>query len=197
MNFENWKWINESKIRLGGDEISIYAPAQTDWFRNPVPDAGGELEEPVANAPFFYTNVTGDFIFSAKVEPDHKSIYDAGALMVIENDVLWTKLAFEASDFGTKAAVCVVTNEVSDDANGCDINQENVWLKIVRVGDVFSTHYSLDGENYHMVRLFRLPVQETVKVGLEAQCPSGEGGNRVFSKIKLEHKTVKNLRNGI
>lgn len=197
MKFNNWKWICESNATIKENEISIYAPGNTDWFRNPIPNSQNELDAPVANAPFFYTDVTGDFVFSAKVTPNHKSVYDACALMVIENEVLWTKLAFEASDFGTKAAVCVVTNEVSDDANGCDINQDFVWLKIVRVGNIFSTHYSLDGKEYHMVRLFRLPVKETVKVGIEAQCPAGDGGDRLFSDITLEHRTVNNLRSGM
>lgn len=150
----------------------IYAPAKTDWFNNPVPE-NGVLSAPVANAPFFYTEVTGDFVFRVKVRPNFKSVYDACALMVIQDEKLWTKAAFEKSDFGTTAAVCVVTNGVSDDANGCNIAQEEVWLQIVRVGDVFCTHYSLDGERFDMVRLFHLPVEKTVKVGIEAQSPAG------------------------
>ncbi len=196
MRFDGWKWLNESDMEISGEELTIRAPGHTDWFVNPVPEPDGSMGDPVANAPFFYTDVTGDFVFSAKVTPNHRDVYDACALMVIESDTLWTKLAFEASDFGTKAAVCVVTNEVSDDANGCDLPQDSVWLKIARVGNVFSTHYSLDGETYHMVRLFRLPVHETVKVGLEAQAPAGEGGERRFCCVRLEHRTVRNLRTG-
>ena len=195
MNLQNWKWLNESQIIHEGNEVVIYAPARTDWFNNPVPE-NGELSAPVANAPFFYTEVTGDFVFRAKVRPNFKSVYDACALMVIQDEKLWTKAAFEKSDFGTTAAVCVVTNGVSDDANGCNIAQDEVWLQIVRVGDVFCTHYSLDGERFDMVRLFHLPVEKTVKVGIEAQSPAGEGGLRFYSEISLENRTVKNLRAG-
>lgn len=170
-------------------------PGHTDWFNNPVPE-DGKLSAPVANAPFFYTEVTGDFVFRAKVRPNFRSVYDACALMVIQDETLWTKAAFEKSDFGTTAAVCVVTNGISDDANGCNIQQEEVWLQIVRVGDVFCTHYSLDGENFDMVRLFHLPVEKTVKVGIEAQSPAGEGGLRFYSDISLENRTVANLRAG-
>ena len=196
MNLQNWKWLNESQIIHEGDEVVIYAPAKTDWFNNPVPE-NGLLSAPVANAPFFYTEVMGDFVFRAKVRPNFKSVYDACALMVIQDEKLWTKAAFEKSDFGTPAAVCVVTNGVSDDANGCNIAQDEVWLQIVRVGDVFCTHYSLDGERFDMVRLFHLPVEKTVKVGIEAQSPAGEGGLRFYSDITLEKKTVANLRAGI
>lgn len=195
MNMTGWKWLNESQIINEGNEVVIYAPGHTDWFNNPVPK-DGKLSAPVANAPFFYTEVTGDFVFRAKVRPNFRSVYDACALMVIQDETLWTKAAFEKSDFGTTAAVCVVTNGISDDANGCNIQQEEVWLQIVRVGDVFCTHYSLDGENYDMVRLFHLPVEKTVKVGIEAQSPAGEGGLRFYSDISLENRTVANLRAG-
>jgi len=196
MNLSNWKWLNESQIIHENDEVVIYAPGHTDWFNNPVPE-NGVLSDPVANAPFFYTDVTGDFVFRAKVRPNFRTVYDACALMVIQDERLWTKAAFEKSDFGTTAAVCVVTNSISDDANGCNIEQDEVWLQIVRKGDVFCTHYSLDGETFYMVRLFHLPVEKTVKVGIEAQSPAGEGGMRFYSDISLENRTVDNLRAGI
>ena len=94
MDLQNWKWLNESQIIHEGDEVVIYAPAKTDWFNNPVPE-NGLLSAPVANAPFFYTEVTGDFVFRAKVRPNFKSVYDACALMVIQDEKLWTKAAFE------------------------------------------------------------------------------------------------------
>ncbi len=196
MEFTEWKWLNESRMIEINGELAIAAPARTDWFNNPVPE-NGVLPAPVANAPFFYTEVKGDFVFRAKVRPNHRYTYDACALMVIRDEKMWAKAAFEASDFGTRAAVCVVTDQVSDDANGCNIEQDEAWLQIVRAGDVFCVHYSLDGERFDMVRLFRLPVGESVKVGVEAQSPAGEGGLRFFSGLSLENKTVRNLRAGI
>ena len=196
MNPRQWKWLNESEALYVNDEIAIVAPANTDWFNNPVPE-NGILTPPVANAPFLYTEVEGDFVFRAKVRPNHRYTYDACALMVIEDERHWAKAAFEASDFGTKAAVCVVTNGISDDANGCNIDQDEAWLQIVRVGDVFGVHYSLDGKRFDMVRLFHLPVGKCVRVGLEAQSPAGEGGLRFFRDVTLEKRTVQNLRAGI
>ena len=196
MDFSGWKWLNESRMMTINGEIAIAAPANTDWFNNPVPE-NGTVQEPVANAPFFYTEVKGDFVFRARVRPNHRYVYDACALMVIRDEYTWAKAAFEKSDFGTKAAVCVVTDQVSDDANGCNIDQEEAWLQIVRAGDIFCVHYSLDGKRFDMVRLFRLPAGESVKVGLEAQSPAGEGGLRFFSDVSLEHRTVGDIRKGI
>lgn len=196
INYADWKWLNESQIINAGEEIVIYAPAKTDWFNNPIPEANGEYSKPVANAPFYYTDVEGDFVFSVKVRPNHKYVYDACAIMVIEDEMVWAKAAFEKSDFGTNAAVCVATNQISDDANGCNIEQDYVWLKVCRVGNVFSSHYSLDGKTYNMVRLFTLPAKKSIKVGIEAQSPAGEGGLRYYSDMKLELRTVENLRSG-
>jgi regulation of enolase protein 1 (concanavalin A-like superfamily) len=116
--------------------------------------------------------------------------------MVMENTQIWAKACFEQTDFNTRAVVSVVTNQVSDDANGCNINGDSVWLQMTRAGQAFAFHYSEDGENYYMMRVFSLPVGETVKVGLEAQAPIGSGGERHFESFSIESKTVKNIRMG-
>lgn len=195
MDFTNFKWLNESTIDINENTVRIYAPGNTDYFNNPVP-VNGVLMEPQGNAPFYYTEVTGDFVFKAKVIPDHKHMYDAACLMVIQDQMVWAKAAFEMSDFGTTPVVSVVTNQTSDDANGCNLEVSEVWLQIARKGNNLAIHYSLDGEKYDMVRLCILPLEETVKVGLEAQCPMGEGAYRVFKDVSLELKTVNNLREG-
>ena len=102
MDLTNWKWLNESQIMIADGDIAIAAPERTDWFNDPVPK-DGKLSAPVFNAPFYYMDVTGDFVFKAKVRPNHRYVYDACALMVIQDEYVWTKAAFEKSDFGTNA----------------------------------------------------------------------------------------------
>lgn len=195
MDFTSFKWLNESKITTNGDEIAIYAPAKTDYFNNPVPE-NGKLMKPQANAPFYYREIEGDFVIKAKVRPNFNTNYDAACIMVIQDENSWVKAAFEKSDFGTNAIVSVVTNVLSDDANGCNVGGDSVWLQVARVGNNFAIHYSLDGQKFDMVRLFSLAVERTVKVGIEAQCPTGEGGYRYYSNLSIERKAIKNLRAG-
>jgi len=109
---------------------------------------------------------------------------------------IWAKGCFELTDFGTHAAVSVVTNYSSDDANGCNIEGNEAWLQIARTGQSFAFHYSTDGMHFYMMRFFNLPVEETVKVGFVPQSPTGKGGNRIYSDFSLEHKMVKNIRMG-
>ena len=49
VDFTEWKWLNESRMVTANGEIVILAPANTDWFNNPVPE-NGVLSVPVANA---------------------------------------------------------------------------------------------------------------------------------------------------
>jgi len=197
MNFDNFKWINESSAEYKDGVLTVYAPAQTDYFNSPVKE-NGFFTNPVANASLYYTELTGDFVFKTKVELEFKNFYDAAALLVYENENVWAKLALENSDLPCRkpAVVSVVTNRISDDCNGPVMDGNSVWFQISRVDDCFAFHYSVDGLEYNMVRVFTLPVGQTVKVGFEAQAPMGEGGNRYYSEISVENKRVQNIRAG-
>ena len=202
MDFKIFKWLNKSQHSITDNKITITAPANTDYFNSPVPE-NGQFKPPQGNAPFFYTQVEGDFVAKVKVTPNSTDTYDAACLMVMEDQNLWIKAAYEKSDFDTQAVVSVVTNQVSDDANGCNIvtndcdpTDTHVWLQIARVGNNFAVHYSLDGEKFDMVRLCFLPVSPAIKVGIEAQAPMGEGGIREFENFTIENRTISNLRAG-
>ncbi|MCL2487716.1 MAG: DUF1349 domain-containing protein [Oscillospiraceae bacterium] len=195
MDITKFHWLNESRLTVDGEAFSIYAPPKSEYFNNPVP-VNGEFIPPIVDAPVLYTEIEGDFVMRVRVKPNFLTNYDAACLMVIKDENVWFKGAFEKSDFGTTAVVTVVTNGLSDDANGCNIEGDTVWLQMARVGNNFAVHYSLDGEKFDMVRLCWLPVDATVKAGVEAQSPTGEGGEREFCCLTVEKKTVKDLRAG-
>lgn len=88
--------------------------------------------------------------------------------MVMKDLDCWAKACFEHTDFGTHAVVSVVT----------------------------AFHYSVDGENFYMMRQFHLPVEQIIKVGLLAQVPIGNGGLRIYENLSIEQRTVKNIRAG-
>ena len=134
----------------------------------------------------------------AKVSHGFNDTYDSASLMVMVDLQNWAKACFEKTDFGTHAAVSVVTKRgESDDANGCNLEGNAAWLRVCRVDNTFSFHYSTDGERFYMMRFFSLPAGKSVKVGLLAQAPVGNGGLRVYEDMTLEAKTVKNIRFGI
>ena len=195
--FKSFQWLNESEIRFEGDKMVIYAPAVSDFFcNNGAISEEGITPESLQNAPFFYTEVEGDFVVRVQVSHSFKDTYDSATIMVMRDLNVWAKACFEKTDFDTHAVVSVVTNQTSDDANGCNIAGNEVWLQAARAGNSFAFHYSEDGANFYMMRFFNLPVEARVKVGLIAQAPQGKGGERYYKNFSIEKKTVKNIRMG-
>ena len=184
-----FKWMNESQITKNGDRIELLAPKNSDFI------CLGNHE--VMNAPFYYTEIKGNFVIKSKVSLDFKDTYDSATLMIMKDSKIWAKACFELTDFGTHAVVSVVTNGQSDDANGCNIEENSVWLQACRVGELFAFHYSIDGEHFYMMRCFHLPVDETLKVGIVGQAPTGDGGMRIFENLTIEQKTVEKIRKGV
>ena len=195
----DFHWLNKSELKTDGNVISIYAPEASDFFcNNGAVSEEGITPDSLCNAPFYYTDVTGDFVLDVKVSHDFKDTYDSASIMVMEDNDNWAKSCFEKTDFDTHAAVSVVTkNGASDDANGCNITGNTVWLRICRVNNSYSFLYSENGINYYMTRFFNLSGKETVKVGLLAQAPQGKGGIRIYENLSIVPKTVKNNRAGI
>lgn len=193
----DFKWLNESEMHTEGDRIEITAPARTDFFCGGTDGCEeGILPESLCNAPFYYTEVEGDFVLKVKVSHAFEDTYDSASVMVMKDLDCWAKCCFELTDFGTHAAVSVVTKGDSDDANGCNLEGDTAWLQVCRVGNHFAFHYSLDGDCFYMMRYFYLPVMPVVKVGLLAQAPTGKGGKRIYEHLSIEHRTAKNIRAG-
>ncbi len=175
---------------LPGDGLRVFTPAQVDYFQDPA----GKISKD--DAPYLYLTVKGDFLARAHVRPAFTSTYDAGAIMVRQDRLHWAKLCFESTDFGTTAAVSVVTRESSDDANGANLQVPDLWLQVIRQGDVFAMHYSLTGQDWTMVRLLRLELAETVRLGLVAQCPIGPGAQIDLLSFSVDTQSVTNIRAG-
>jgi regulation of enolase protein 1 (concanavalin A-like superfamily) len=187
------KWTNppERWEILPGGGLRVFAPPETDFFQNPNGQQASD------NGTLLWLPVEGDFVAQAHVRPTFTSTYDAGALMVRHDPTHWAKVCYENTDFGTHAVVSVVTNDLSDDANGVDLDVDDVWLQIVRVGDLFALHYALDGANWRMTRYLKLPVPRQVAVGLVAQSPVGPGTTIDFFQFTVESRSVENLRAGV
>ncbi|MBT1174690.1 DUF1349 domain-containing protein [Bifidobacterium sp. LC6] len=161
-----------------------------DYFANPV---SGEVK---ADAAFAYTTIEGDFTCRAKVRLEHKSQFDGAGLFAFQDDTHWVKACFEQGDYGFKSVVTVMTNDHSDDGYGVTIPGDSIWLQLARTGDVFSIHYSYDGDFYYMSRLARMPFAKTLQVGFEAQSPTGEGGKRYFTDFTIVREGLKDPRAG-
>jgi regulation of enolase protein 1 (concanavalin A-like superfamily) len=174
-----------------GNNLSILAGAETDWFTDPK---GGLLRD---NAPCaLFTPDATDFLLSARVTVEFQSAFDAGVLQLRARQDVWGKLCFEYSPQGKPMVVSVVTRGVSDDCNSTPIDGNSVRLRIARDGATFAFHYSLDGKYWHLVRHFSLGALEGVRAGFSAQSPTGKRCRAVFSEIAYRRGVLGNIRSG-
>lgn len=148
------------------------------------------------NAPMeLFDAGAGDFLLSAEVEVEFRSTFDAGVLVLWSDETHWAKLCFEYSPQGEAMVVSVVTNGISDDANGPVPAGPRVHLRVGRRGRTGVMHYSEDGAWWRLVRVFRLP-DGPLKAGFEVQSPTGEGVVARFGKIAFRRVTLQDPRNG-
>jgi Uncharacterized conserved protein len=178
-----------------GDDgcLTVVAGPRTDLFVDP---AGAE---PVLTAPRLLGPVpSGDFQLSARVRVGFAATYDAGCLLLYAGPTTWAKLAYERSPQGAGMVVSVITRGVSDDANGFVVPAEApLWLRVSRLGPAWAFHASTDGVRWHFVRHFRLDATaEPLRIGFEAQSPTGEGCTAVFDRIGFEATRLGDLRDG-
>ncbi len=184
------KTYNNCNIRTVDDgTFEIEAPAGTDYFIDNL----NQIK--IANAPLAYEEVSADFDCRVRIKPDFTTPADAGCILIRDDDERWVKSAFELTDLGYTSVVTVVTDGVSDDSNGERVEEDAVWLRVLRKGAVWSIHYALDGERWKMVRYFELDLSRTVKVGVSAQCPRGSGCTSKFSRWRVEDNACDNMRN--
>lgn len=186
-----WDHAPQKWEPLPGGGLRVFVPQKVDYFQDPT---GVNTKD---SAPYLGLEVTGDFVAQAHVRPVFTTTWDAGALMVRHDAQHWAKLCYESTDLGPTAAVSVVTQGTSDDANGVNLSPPDLHLQILRAGDVFVMHYSLDGRGWRMVRLFRLPLPRAVQVGLVAQSPAGPGTTVDFLSFAVESRTVADLHAGV
>jgi len=188
-----FEWHNEPLQWTCGkeDRLEILAGPETDLFADP----GGTPAKD--NAPCaLFTPPDPEFRFSARVEVEFSSTYDAGALHILAGIGHWAKLALEYSPQWQPTIVSVVTRGVSDDCNSTAVKGNSTVLRISRNGPTFAFHYSLDGKFWHMVRYFILGEEHNPQIGISAQSPLGTKCRASFTEIAYSPGPLADIRNG-
>jgi uncharacterized protein len=186
-----WKNQPSESTIAAGQQISITAGAESDWFISP---AGGlvKSDAPIA----LFAPPDQSFCLQARVAVEFAATYDAGTLFVYADDALWAKLCFEYSPQQQPMIVSVVTRGVSDDCNSVVVEDNSVYLRVYRHGEVLAFHFSLDGHYWHFVRHFTLGDSGQLRIGFSTQSPTGEGCRASFSEIRYTPCMLSDLRNG-
>lgn len=179
-------------------ELTLTAEAGVDWSNDSL---GGVANHGATLLGF--SAPPGDFTLSARVRVvGERSTFDAGVLGLWRDDEHWAKLCFEFSPPGSSVTasramvVSVVTDGWSDDVNSGVVDDDHIYLRIVRTGPAFAFHASPDGVRWDFVRLFRLAGSGLISVGFLAQAPTGPPCVARFDRIRLAEGAPSDLRDG-
>lgn len=182
----------EKNAEVKGSVVTLKSDAKTDFFNDP----DGKLYNA---APVLLAEVdnTKPFTLTAKVSPEFKETYDAGALYIFLTDKLWQKFAFERDERGTTRIVSVRTIKTSDDNNHQPIGGNSVYLKISSDTKTVAFYFSEDKIKWNLARLYKNSYPETIWVGVSSQSPLGNGNTVNFENPTLIGESVKDFRMGI
>lgn len=174
------QWYNEPLIwNEQAEFVDVKVGTNTDFWQkthyNFVRDNGN----------FYYQEIQGNFTAEVKIIGQYQALYDQAGLMIRENENTWLKCGIEYVE-GVQNVSAVVTRDYSD-WSVVPLSQPPValWLRVQRCSETVEVQYSLDGNNYQMLRLAYLTHGETVQVGLMCASPQGEGFSVTFESFKI------------
>lgn len=150
------------------------------------------------SAPLLITEVdnTKPFTFTVKVQPQftEAGTYSAGAILAFVDKEHWQKLCFEQDEEGNHRIVTVRTIDTSDDNNHERADSASVYLRMSSDTQVIGNYYSEDGENWHLVRIYKNEYPASLNLCVSAQSPKDKAHTCLFSDIKLEGRSVSDFR---
>ena len=179
---------------LGADSTMMRSEAKKDFFIDP------NGKDVMLASPILLTEVdnTKPFTLTTHLAPGFTpdGTYTAGCLYVYVSPERWLKMAFEQDERGGHRVVTVRTEGTSDDNNHDLLTAGDVSFKISSDTNVIGFYYSVDGQQWQLVRLFRNAYPEKLHLGISAQCP-GEGGSQtLFTGTSITTEAVKSFRLG-
>lgn len=180
---------------LDNGALEFKCPEGLDFFIDPNE---GKLTNITLPALLTKVDNTKPFTFTAKVTPEFTpdGLYNAADLLVYANDSLWQKLCFEQDEYGSHRIVSVRTDGTSDDNNHDKLDVKSVFLKISSDTRTIASYYSIDNNEWHMVRLYKNYYPDSLYVGVSSQCPKHGSCTSLIEDVTLNVDNVKDFRMG-
>lgn len=163
------EWLNEPPAwKDENGTVTVTSAPRVDFWRK---TRTGMIKD---DAHFYYQEVSGDFVATARVEADYGSDFEQAGLMVRLDERVWLKCGIEYIA-GVQYASSVTTRDVSDwGIATLPFNPPHIWVRLFRRGDTVQVSYSMDGEEYAMLSRTYLTDAPDLKVGFVVACPMGE-----------------------
>lgn len=186
--------LNEAErhVQVQDERLILSSPAKRDNFRDP----NGELSNNTAPMLLSKVDNTKPFTITANVTPTFLETYDAGALYIWVRDDLWLKMAMERDERGRTRLVTVRTTGTSDDNNHDVVTAKSVSMKISSDTKTVGFYYSLDDQEWQLIKLFQNAYPDTIWLGVSSQSPLGNGNASTFENIAVTQTSVADFRLG-
>ena len=186
----------DSQVTDSAGTVTFRAKPHADYFNDPN---DGKLSQ--SNAAVLLTEVdnTKPFTFSARLKSGftEDGLYNAAALFVYASDSLYQKFCFEQDERGNHRVVTVRTVGTSDDNNHEVFNDAKfIWYKISSDARTIASYYSLDGQQWQLVRLYKNAYPDTLYLGICSQAPQSDECVSVFDQLLLTTDNVCDFRIG-
>jgi regulation of enolase protein 1 (concanavalin A-like superfamily) len=178
--WQSFQWLNPpDKWEIADGRLSVDVSPKSDFWRKThygfVRDSGH----------FFHRQIAGDFVAQVRFRGEYSALYDQGGLMLRASDQHWLKCGIEYVN-GTQQASVVATNDFSDwSVTPLRMNPHEVWFRVARQDCSLEVFYSLDGEDYSMLRIAYLKCSRDLNVGVMCAAPEGPGFRMEFSDFSM------------
>lgn len=179
------KSINDAASLVSVSDGIVYfnANPQTDYFISPT----GQVKD---NAPLLLTEIdnTKPFTFQAHMTPGftEKGRFNAAALYLFSDPEFWQKFAFEQDMRGLHRVVTVRTKGTSDDNTHEPIRETNsAWYRISSNRGVLSFSFSVDGNSWQLVRMYRNDYPDKIYLGISSQAPGDDSCLSTFDNVTI------------
>jgi len=177
------QWFNEPDEweLIKDNSLSMFVTPNTDFWRKT------HYGFTVDDGPFCYLTMGGEFEVGVKITGDYKTRYDQMGLMIRKDEKNWIKTGIEFVNDKINLSA-VVTLEQSDwSILQLEEKPKSVWLKVVRIKDSIEIKYSLNNQDFTLMRLAYFPENTPVMVGLTAASPDGQGFQALFEDFEITH----------
>jgi len=175
-----WEWLNPA-------EDCSYKLEKEDYLQINVPPYH-DLTSVSNNlsAPRLLREISGDFIIETKVS-DGDEGKKLGGLVVWKDESCFARIDVASS--GVWYEGCVYYQWNMDSKEGYPgvhpFKADEVWLRLERKGDRFTGYVSKDGESWYLCGWADISMEDPIKVGLHALCPSSPATSTRFEYFKI------------
>ncbi len=186
MNYDVNKafWVFEPKQKtLTNDKITILTEPGTDFWQRTYYGFQND------NAPAILVSTKEDsFSFLVKTEFDSAHRFDQCGVIIYQDSDNWFKASIEYENEEFQRLGSVVTNHGYSDWATTDIvaEQKSMYYRLSRRGSDYCIENSLDGVNYHQMRIFHLfEGAGEINIGLYACSPEQSSFTATFTQMQF------------